>query len=319
MLIQAPLVDQLADAMPGDPNDENARANCVPASLASGIMALYPGQTVYADQLKDDAYGEGYTGATDPARFVAALASVYHVQLVELRNTDGSALVAAVRTALRVGQPATGAIPSEWGSVTGADIAAQGGPTHEVLFCDAAPDGSTLTAMNPWPVDGVHAFYQTMPATWWASRLCYQRIFTLARLEATAVWVPLSDGSGLYKDSLGHICGNGCGTYIFAHGFQASNGLDNELYPDPHSMPGADASFLALDNGTTLIGHHHPDGSWTVDTNSAQTVLALFRAAAAAHAAPAPAPAANVTSAQQALAIAAQAITKAESFLGGAA
>lgn len=306
MLVNAPLVDQLADAMPGDPNDENARANCVPASLASGLMALLPGTTVYADQLKDAVYGEGYTGATDPAHFVAHLASTYHIALRATQSADGGALVSAVLTSLRAGQPATGAIPSQWGSTTAAQIAASGGPTHEVLFCDAA-DGATLTAMNPWPVDGAHAFYQTMPASWWASRLCYERIFEMTLETGAPVWVPVNDGSGFYQDSLGHICGGTAGAYIFSHGLQATNGLDKELYPD---IPGASA-FVALDNGVAVMSHKQPDGTWLADENAAQTLLALY------HAASAPAPAPNVTSAQQALAIAAQAVSKAETLLGG--
>lgn len=306
MLVTAPLVDQLAEPTLDGASDENARANCVPASLTSGVLALIPGARIDGDSLKDAVYGQGYTGATDPTHFTAYLASAYHVVLSERQSSDGPTLVAQVLTALRKGLPATGAIPSQWGTTTAADIAAHGGPTHEVLFCDAAPDGSTLTAMNPWPVDGAHAFYQTMSASWWASRLVYERIFVMALEVGPPVWTPLSDGTGFYKDTLGHVCGGAAGQYIFTHGLQATNGLDNELYP---AVPGASA-FVALDNGVAIISHHQPDGSWLCDENAAHTLLALYHAVAN------PGPTPNVASAQQALSIAAQAISKAETLLG---
>jgi uncharacterized small protein (DUF1192 family) len=35
-----------------------------------------------------------------------------------------------------------------------------------------------MTCMNPWPSDGVHAFYQHQADMWWAERICYGREFT---------------------------------------------------------------------------------------------------------------------------------------------
>jgi hypothetical protein len=32
--------------------------------------------------------------------------------------------------------------------------------------------------MNPWPSDGLHAFYQRQSDAWWAERICYGREFT---------------------------------------------------------------------------------------------------------------------------------------------
>jgi hypothetical protein len=39
-----------------------------------------------------------------------------------------------------------------------------------------------MTGMNPWPSDGVHAFYQRPSDEWWAERICYGREFTCRRL-----------------------------------------------------------------------------------------------------------------------------------------
>jgi hypothetical protein len=40
--------------------------------------------------------------------------------------------------------------------------------------------------MNPWPSDGVHAFYQRQADSWWAARICYGREFTCRRVVSEA-------------------------------------------------------------------------------------------------------------------------------------
>jgi N-acetyl-anhydromuramyl-L-alanine amidase AmpD len=184
MLIDVPLRDQLAEATLDHQADENAHANCVPASLAAALSAL-TGRTFYGDELKDAVYGQGYTGATDPARFIA-YCQRQGVRLWEVRDASGDALVRTIQAELGRHHPVYGAIPSMWANTTAAEIAAHGGPTHAVMFCDANSAAGTLTAMNPWPVDGHHAFYQTMPAAWWAARLVYGRVFPLAAVAVPA-------------------------------------------------------------------------------------------------------------------------------------
>jgi hypothetical protein len=182
MLVAVPLRDQLNEPTFDGGPDENARANCVPASLAAALSAL-TGRDYEGDELKDAVYGQGYTGATDPARYV----EYCRAQGVRMREVDGSgaAMVAAITAELAHGHPVYGAIPSQWGNTTAADIATRGGPTHAVMFCDAnqEPSGTaSLTAMNPWPVDGRNAFYQTMPSAWWATRLVYGHIYPMERM-----------------------------------------------------------------------------------------------------------------------------------------
>ncbi len=64
--MQLPLRNQLNEPTADNQPDENKGANCVPASLSSAVSYLI-GRDVYGDELKDAAYGQGYTGATDPA------------------------------------------------------------------------------------------------------------------------------------------------------------------------------------------------------------------------------------------------------------
>lgn len=207
MLVDAPLVDQLNEGTLDGQSDENARANCVPASLTAGIRALVPGATVDGDSLKDAVYGQGYTGATDPARYVAYLASQYGVTMTRYpadgTSATGAALVQQIIAGLQRHEPVTGAIPSQWGTAPADPLNPVGG-THEVTFCDY--DGTNLTAMNPWPVNGASAFYQTQPASWWASRLVYGRVFVLSGGHMS---ITVDETLGLFSEpAAGHwVCG----------------------------------------------------------------------------------------------------------------
>jgi hypothetical protein len=179
VLVGLPLRNQLQEPTSDGQSDENARANCVPASLAAALSAL-SGRDYEGDELKDAVYGQGYTGATDPVRYV----DYCRAQGVRMWPVDGGGaqMVTTIAAELAQGHPVYGAIPSQWGNTTAADIAAHGGPTHVVMFCDANPGAATLTAMNPWPVDGHNAFYQTMPSAWWATRLVYGHIYPMERM-----------------------------------------------------------------------------------------------------------------------------------------
>lgn len=198
MLVNVPLVNQLAEPTTDGGPDEAARANCVPASLTSAVLSLVPGaqingQAIDGDALRDLVYPESYTGATDPAAYGAVLASHFGIALVEYQSADGAALVQHAITALESHEPVSAAIPSEWGlNFAGQDMVHFAGGTHEVTFCDYNPATSELTAMNPWPVNGSTAFYQSQPAAWWAERIVYGRVFVLAgghpMSNVTPVW-----------------------------------------------------------------------------------------------------------------------------------
>lgn len=276
MLFNAPLVDQLNEpTLDGGP-DEAAQSNCVPACLSSALMGFYPGQAYDGDELRDAVYGEGNTGATDPAAYVDYLAA-HGVQMTLYTSTDGHALVSAIVDALRTGHAATGAIPSMWATAPADPVHATGG-THEVLWCDT--DGTSfLTAMNPWPVDGAHAFYQTQPLDWWAQRIVYGRIFTLAKT-----------GAGIHVDTSG--LGPGFAGYVTEHAITAAKVI-GEVDTGNASYPGE--AFAAFADGTILyytnaMGVRADRGAYLVAELWGE-IVALRAQVAKLQATPAPAPA----------------------------
>lgn len=203
MLVNVPLVDQLNEAVTDGGPDEAARANCVPASLTGLVLALVPGATIHGapingDALRDAVYPESYTGATDPAAYVAYLAAQFHIEMTQSDSADGHQLVAQIVAALQRHEPATAAIPSMWGNdYTGVDMVHFSGGTHQVAFCDYDAATTELTAMNPWPVNGQTAFYQTQPAAWWAARIVYGRMFALSGGHMS---ISIGDVSAFYTE-----------------------------------------------------------------------------------------------------------------------
>jgi hypothetical protein len=193
MLVNAPLRDQLSEPTVDGRPDENAGANCAQAALAAILSAPeYLGRAIYGDELKDAAYGQAYTGATDPMVDNDALLRGWGVTVEQERPptmNDGAWMVARIGAHLRAHVGVLGSIPSQWGSQTNADILRDPSlPTHEVAFCDATYNAAgavlTLTAMNPWPIPGTAGFYQTQPAAWWAARLTYDRLNPVVKARA---------------------------------------------------------------------------------------------------------------------------------------
>jgi hypothetical protein len=93
----------------------------------------------------------------------------------------GRDLVANAKAELALGNPVLLTIPGFWtGSYAGRDMVHYLGGTHEVVACDMGSE--RLTCMNPWPSDGVHAFYQRQSDSWWSERICYGREFTCRRI-----------------------------------------------------------------------------------------------------------------------------------------
>lgn len=271
MLINVPLRDQLDEKTTDGRPDENARANCVPASLAAALSAL-TGHPYYGDELKDATYGQAYTGATDPAHYIAYLAA-QGVRMWEVRGATGDALVATVRAELALDHPVYGAIPSQWGSTTAADIATHGGPTHAIMFCDANPAAGTLTAMNPWPLDGQHAFYQTMPAVWWASRLVYGHVFPLEG-AASMSYIKQPDGSAR-DDQTGVVLHLGMAAYVLANDIPQHALLAETYYTTTDSfVPCTGGLILTYNKSENTVRADH----------GGEALLALWQQLAAASA-----------------------------------
>lgn len=260
MLINAPLTDQLAAYLPDGQPDPNRQADCVPASLASGITAITDKSMTTGD-LKTLVYGANYTGGTDPYRYMEWLNAhpAYGVRLIEQTSQDGAQLVSLIRAGLREGHPMSGAIPSMWGTTTAAQIAASGGPTHEVLWCDDS--AGQLTAMNPW-----HGFYHTNTDAWWASRIVYGRVFVMEQAETSGASFQI---------------GAGIAAYIAAHP-EYGQPIANEVYV------GTAMAGVPMSSGATLVWDnvgHMVRADW-----GAKYWMARLAEAEAKAAAPAPAP-----------------------------
>jgi hypothetical protein len=92
-------------------------------------------------------------------------------------------------------------------------------------------------------VDGHNAFYQRMPATWWASRLVYGHIYPLEG-ATTMAFVKQPDGSAR-DDGTGVILRFGMADYVLSHNV-AQHALLAETYYTPQD------SFVACDGGLIL-------------------------------------------------------------------
>lgn len=283
MLVNLPLRDQLAEPGWDGTPDENARANCVAASLAS-VVSLYTGQAHYGDEMHDKAYYEGFLGGTSPMHYAAVLES-FGIRIVEVVG-DATKLTQTIIDNLKAGQAVVGAIPSQWGlDYSKQDMVNYPNSTHEIAFCDY--DGTNLTAMNPWPVDGQNAFYQKMPVSWWAQRLVYGHVHVLVKENATVAWTKTATGG---TDAKGHTCGQGVMDYLTTHALTGSDGKTSEIFYD------ANNAFLVLENQHVVTVLHKSDGSWQIDErggdalvnvwNMVETLQAQLKAKAAETAAP---------------------------------
>lgn len=261
MKINVPLVDQRHEVGGDGKAPEDGNQDCVPASLAGIVRALAPGARVTGDGLHDAAYGDGYVGMQDPARYVSILEGMYHLRMVDVTGTAPQ-LVARAVAEIGAGHPVLINIPSDWG-----DEPPTSPYAHTVAGCDV-PSGETLTAMNPWTVT-----YQTQTLAWWTERIAhcsYQHLWVVERegeTEAVA-WHQQKDGTG--RDDKGHNCGPGDMAYLAAHGLASTNGLLSETFYDGNN------SFLPLDNGR-IVTAHHASGKWTTDEQGAQALVAVWQ------------------------------------------
>jgi hypothetical protein len=179
MLVAVPLRNQLAEPTADKRVDENAHKNCVAACVAA-VLSWATCAAWYGDTVHDAVYGDGYIGGQDPAAYVNYLRG-QGVEAIEYQAARGRELVANAKTELALGNPVLLTIPGFWtGSYAGRDMVHYPGGTHEVVACDMGC--GWLTCMNPWPSDGVHAFYQRQSDGWWAERICYGREFTCRRV-----------------------------------------------------------------------------------------------------------------------------------------
>ena len=178
-LLPCPIVNQRTEPGNDGRPPEDGNMDCVPASLASMARALRPALHITADGLHDAAYGQGYIGLMDPARFVHLLAG-YGLNLVPRTGTP-KALYFRANVEILGGHPVLLSIPSDWNNNP---------PTSKYAHMVAGrgvsdSQGAWLEMMNPWT-----AQYERHDAGWWYSRLGACGYKCAWVMEATGMPIP---------------------------------------------------------------------------------------------------------------------------------
>ena len=170
-----PLVSQLHEPTADGYPDENARWNCVPASLAAGLMYLLK-RPFDGDELKDVVYGQGYTGAQSAAQYVAYCRAL-SVALLPYDNPSGWSLTSHIHSELLAGRPVLLTMPSQW-SIPPPEPLHPAGSTHVGIAAGWGP--GWLRVMNPWG-----GFWHDGDDAYWAARLCYGQVWSMAPIHTT--------------------------------------------------------------------------------------------------------------------------------------
>lgn len=170
-----PLVSQLHEPTADGHPDENARWNCVPASLSAGLMYLLK-RPFDGDELKDAVYGQGYTGAQSAASYIAYCRSL-GVALLPYDNPSGWSLTRHLHSELLAGRPLLLTMGSQWG-IPPPDPLHPTGSTHVGIAAGWGP--GWLRVMNPWG-----GFWHDGDDAYWAARLCFGQIWSMAPIHTT--------------------------------------------------------------------------------------------------------------------------------------
>lgn len=213
-----PLLSQLHEPTTDGYPDENARWNCVPASLAAGLMYL-TGKQFDGDALKDATYGQNYQGA-QAARAYTGYCARQGVALAPFDSADRGALVSRIHADLLRGHPVVLTMPSQWG-IPPADPLHPSGSTHVGIACGYGP--SAIRVMNSWG-----GFWHDGTDDYWRARLCYGEIWILSNTNEGAtsnMAVPAGwkdDGATITAPN-GHTVKLGFAQYIRAHPWTAGD------------------------------------------------------------------------------------------------
>lgn len=245
-----PHINQLdAPTADGHP-DENARMNCVAASLAVALTSV-TGRSYEPDQLHDAVYGQGYQGGQAAKSYVLYCEK----QGVSLSPVTGTpqALLAGLHDAARRRVPCLVTIPSHWSDPPVDRM--HPGSSHVVCIYDEAP--GVLIAMNPWG-----GFDQIEPDSWWADRLCYGEIWQVAAVPA--------QGGQAMVDGFEQL-GAGFQAYVSQHNITGKV-VQGETY-DASVLP-SDECFAAFDTGLVL---HYKAGGGVDDSNGGNLVAKFYQ------------------------------------------
>lgn len=280
--LPVPLLDQLHDITTDGFPAENADMDCVPTSIAAGLMGLLPGRTFDGDGVLDavPAYGEGYTGGTAAINYVAFCGSL-GVSLSPVDASNSDTLVADVHTLLHQGKPVLVTIPGQWNN--SAFSGANPGPVSHVCCC--AGDGpGEVRMMNPWG-----GFWHDVTDAWLARQLCYGQIWPMEKIAMLP--------QGWKDDGLTITASNGV---QFGSGFAALFRKQPFWYAEnvpvgpEHEADPVSIAQPEIGNGTRLDFHYGESFIWSRTENvekfaPVNAEIALMKAQPAP--APAPAPA----------------------------
>jgi hypothetical protein len=204
-----PLVNQLGEATADGQPDENARMNCVPASIAAALD--YYGHPTNGDALKDAAYGQGSTGPESAVAFEKLLAG-WGFDLAPVGGSQ-AALVATIHREVGLGHPVLVTMPSQWG-IAPADPLHPQGYTHVGVACGVGP--GMIRVMNPWG-----GFWQDEADGWWQARLCFGQVWPIVEragaIQMAGVPTGWKDDGAVLTAPNGQSVRLGFRTYILAH------------------------------------------------------------------------------------------------------
>lgn len=242
----ATTIDQLSEATADGQIDENARENCVVASLAEGLHIL-TGGAFDGDQLKDAVYGQGYTGTMSAAHFFKYCAD--RGVALTVHNDSQAGLVETIHAEVSANHPVLVTMPSQWGTAP-ADPMHPDGYTHVGIAVGVGP--GMIRCMNPW-----HGFFQDQSDDWWAARLCYGQVWVMSAAAqpptgtaggSNMALVRNADGSAT-DSSNGLKVGSGIAGFIFDHNLQSADLLTGEVY---FTNGGQHQAACALSNGAIV-------------------------------------------------------------------
>src|SRR5579885_1030791 len=166
-----PMVSQLTQVTSDGKPSENAQFDCVPASIAAGIL-WYEGKSqwdasINPDLLKDQAYGENWKNeGTAAARYVPVVAKMGY-KLSPINDIPG-ALVTETHKQLQAGHPVIFTEPDPY-------VSASLGWTHVCVFF--GEETGYLTALDPYIAKAIRRTDHE-----WRELLQYKQIWILEKL-----------------------------------------------------------------------------------------------------------------------------------------
>lgn len=169
-----PGLNQLNEAVHDGLPDSDRSYECVPTSIASGLIFL-TGRTYDGDEVRDAVYGANYVGGTAPSAYVAYC----RAQGVDLVPFNGSqaALVSEIHSQLHQGHPVVITIPSQWGTPPPDPVHPVGWTHVGIMYGDGPGE---LELMNPWIWPQQHIGDDA----YWAARLCFGQVWVMSKIGA---------------------------------------------------------------------------------------------------------------------------------------